>query len=454
MSPGHRFAMMFLVPVFSWAAPAEVSAAAQADSLVVTDCSYGEVYQFASAGCTASLENNGSVPLTLSIVPVQPGNTVEPSGLTLAAHAKADLHLHVLTDNIAGTVTWSYRIEGGKELHFARAAGFVNSVLDAGHPHIDFGSLAPSALPATETIALRSSIDSTMRITKILSSPPMLHAHIGPDAKSLTVDVRRDAPWGPFDGMVKLAIDTPQQKQVWVQVTGSVPGDIGPSTNPQWLGEVPWQADRTLTVPLVDREGHDFTVGAVRSNDFAATYDNAPCEPARNGCRNLVIHVSDAQPAGLFKSNIDVALTDRKKHLNVGIWGALGERPQPGQTVVAPTITKAPVALPQTGDLVSVAPPLKVQPDPPGTGPLLKWTIAQQASVHGYQVFRADAADGPFMLMEPHIIPTDDNGKGPVAYRWRDTTAVKGKTYWYYIAVIYSSGDRASLSGPQKTLAK
>jgi hypothetical protein len=56
--------------------------------------------------------------------------------------------------------------------------------------------------------------------------------------------------------------------------------------------------------------------------------------------------------------------------------------------------------------------------------------------------------------MDPPVIPKIDNGKGPVAYRWRDTSAIKGRTYWYYIAVLYTSGDRRPLSQPQETVAK
>jgi hypothetical protein len=136
------------------------------------------------------------------------------------------------------------------------------------------------------------------------------------------------------------------------------------------------------------------------------------------------------------------------------VWGVLGERPKPGEAAIPPKITKIPVPTSQGSDLVSVIPPLKVEPDPPGAGPLLKWTIGEQTSVHGYQILRGNSASGPFQLMEPHVIPKIDNGKGPVAYRWRDTSAVKGRTYWYYIAVLYTSGDRRPLSAPQETVAK
>jgi hypothetical protein len=456
MSPRRLVAMLWVL-MLSLLIVAPMSALAADDPLVVTDCNYGDVYQFAPASCTASLENKGTTPLTLSIVSVQPGNTVEPAKLTLAPRARADLMLRIPIENVAGSLTWTYRIDdarNGKEPHFVRASGFITSVLDVAHPLMNFGLINPSTpSPVTQTIALTSSLDSKLRATRIVSSPSVVHARIGADAKSLTVDIAPDAPWGPFDDVVKLAIESSQQKQVWVQVTGSVAGDVGPEKNPHWLGEILWQPERTLVVPLIDNEGRDFTIGEVISKDFAATYDSAPCEPARKGCRNLVIHVSDAQPAGLVKSNLDVTLTDRKKHLTVAIWGVFGERPKPGETAVPPAITKVP--LPSQGDdAVSVTPPLKVQPDPPGTGPLLKWTIGQQKVVHGYQVFRGDSANGPFTLMQPQVIPKLDNGKGPVAYRWRDTTAVKGQTYWYYVAVLYSSGDRRPMSGPLKTLAK
>jgi hypothetical protein len=432
-----------------------MSATGVEDDLVVTDCSYGDVYQFTTTGCIASLENKGPTPLTLAIESVQPGNTVEPARITLQPHTRADVALHIALENVAGSLAWTYRIDGsGKEPHYVRAAGFVSSILDVGHPVVDFGQIDASHGPVARTVALTSSIDSTLRATRIVSQPSSLRARISDDAKSLIVDIAPDAPWGPLDGVVKIALESSLQKQVWVDVVGNIAGDVGPERNPYWVGEITWKPAITLSVPLIDSAGDDFTIGTVVSDDLTATYGNTSCEPARAGCRSLVIHLSGAQPSGLFKSHLNVALPDRKKHLNLEIWGVLGEHPKPGEAATPPKITKIPVPMSQSGDLVSVAPPLKVQPDPPGTGPLLKWTIGEQTSVHGYQILRGDSASGPFQLMKPQVIPKIDNGKGPVAYRWRDTSAVKGRTYWYYIAVLYTTGDRRPLSAPQETVAK
>jgi hypothetical protein len=431
------------------------TASAAGNSLVVSDCSYGDVYQFEPAGCDASIENKGTTSLVLSVTSVQPGPSVEPQKIVLAPNGRAQLSLHALTDNIAGAVTWTYRIDGvGDEPQFVHASGFVSSILDTGHPKINFGVVGTDELPVMQTIALTSRLDSKMRIVKIISSPPMLHAQIGADWKSLNVELDADGPWGSFDSVVKLAIDSARQKQIWVQVAGSVAGDVGPAENPKWLGEIARHEKLVLTVPLLDRDGRDFTIGTVVSKDFDATYDNVPCEPARAGCRNLLIHVSDSQPAGLFKSHLDVMLSDRHKHLLVGIWGVLGEHPKAGERAQPPVINKIPTVMAQRHDGVTAMPPENVQPDPPGAGPLIKWTIGEQESVYGYQVFRSGAVEGPFSLMEPGIIPKIDNGRGQVAYRWRDTSAVKGRTYWYYIAVLYTSGDRRPLSAPQETVAK
>lgn len=433
---------------------APLSARAAGDAIVVNDCRYGAVYQFTRSACTASIENRTKAPLTLTITPVQPGTAVEPDKLTVAPLARAQVSLGAINEDVAGALSWTYRIDGaGDGAHFVHASGFVSSVLDAARPAVDFGDLEPSSLPTLRTIALGSSIDPGVRISRVLASPPMLHPVIGSDGKSLTLELRPDAPWGSFDEIVKLALDHPQQKQVWVHVTGRITGPISPPGEPYWLGEIVRQPVTVLKIPLIDREGQAFSIGTVTSGDFAATYASAPCEPVRDGCLQVLARVAESQPAGFFKSTLDVELPDRKKHVLVPIWGVLGEMPKPGEAPVGPTMQKLPVPA-STGDVgITEIPPTRVQPDPPGSGPLLKWTAGQQDAVYGYQVLRGDSPEGPFVLMQPPVIQKIDNGRGSVSYRWRDTSANKGQSYWYYIAVLYVSGDRKPLSMPRKAIA-
>ncbi len=458
--PTLTYTFGVLTASLSFAGPLHAATPA-ASPLKVQDCDFGEVYAFAPAGCAFTLTNAGDTPLTLDIVPVQPDhNSATPSHLTLEPHASEKIATHVNTRNIAGEIAWTFRIDGaGAEPQFARAGGFVMSVLDDPRPRISFGEVDVAAGTVTKSVTMNSSVVPTFRITRVLSAPGFLHAKIGEDGRTLATEVGTDAPWGPFDEMVKLAIDSPQQPEAWVQVTGSVKGEIGPEKNPHWFGTVPWAERRTLAVDLIDSQSRGFTIGKVVAHPdligraLDATFDSRDCEPAHRGCRTLVIEVGKDQPPGFFKYDLDVKLPDQGKHLNLSISGIFALPPAPAG-VAAPTPGIEKIQMPKAPDADAPVPPLKVTPAPPGDGPLLKWRVAHQGNVHGYQVFRGDSADGPFTVVSPHMVDAIDNGTGPVEYQWRDTTAVKGHTYWYYIAVMYKTGTRQPLSGPQKTVAK
>jgi len=438
----------FVLPAISAHATAPVAA----DNVVkATDCSFGEVYAFSAAACSFTLENVGSKPVSLSVTPLNPGNTVEPASLKLAPNSSVKVAARVSTDNLAGAVTSGFRVEGTEKPVLVHAQGFVMSVLDNPLPKIDFGDIDAASAPIQKSIELTSSLVQDVRIEKVLSKPSFLRAEVGKDSRALVAEIDKNAPWGRFDETIKLAIDTPQQKQVWVEVTGNVTGDVGPQTNPYWFGSVP--PPRILTLPLTDRDGRDFKIGAVTSKDFAATFDSADCDPVRRGCRALQIHVADSQPPGFFRTNLDVDLPDRGRHLALTVWGILGGKhvPESKGASSPPDTSKSP---PQEARGKASPPPLKTQPEPSGEGPLLKWTVAQHGNVYGYQVFRGDSAEGPFALSNSQTIAAIDNGEGPVKYQWRDAEAVKGRTYWYYIAIVYKNGVRQVLSGAQKTVAK
>jgi hypothetical protein len=94
-------------------------------------------------------------------------------------------------------------------------------------------------------------------------------------------------------------------------------------------------------------------------------------------------------------------------------------------------------------------------PDPPfapnGRGPLLKWSVVNDDGVHGYQIFRSAMESGPFLLLNPETIPSKvSDSSGAQNYEWRDESAEKGKTYWYYIGIVNKDGTKRKLSNPHK----
>ncbi|MCU7375998.1 hypothetical protein PEC18_35730 [Paucibacter sp. O1-1] len=95
-----------------------------------------------------------------------------------------------------------------------------------------------------------------------------------------------------------------------------------------------------------------------------------------------------------------------------------------------------------------------VPPDQAGTGPLLRWEVANESSIYGYGIYRASQESGPFSRVNADIIrKVSVDGSGS-SYAWRDNSAVSGQTYWYYIGAIHHTGKKEKLGEPAKVVAK
>jgi hypothetical protein len=70
---------------------------------------------------------------------------------------------------------------------------------------------------------------------------------------------------------------------------------------------------------------------------------------------------------------------------------------------------------------------------------LLRWRSVSEAQIAGFNIQRSDAADGTFANVNTEFIPAKapGNAKGR-AYKFVDTTAVTGATYWYRIEIMHT----------------
>ncbi len=84
----------------------------------------------------------------------------------------------------------------------------------------------------------------------------------------------------------------------------------------------------------------------------------------------------------------------------------------------------------------------------------MEWTVANGRLIHGFQIFRTDKELGPFLLLNRTTMPANIEDDSPKSFQYRDNTAEPGKTYWYYIGVVYNDGHKQQLTGPQKVVAK
>jgi len=90
------------------------------------------------------------------------------------------------------------------------------------------------------------------------------------------------------------------------------------------------------------------------------------------------------------------------------------------------------------------APAWGAAPPPAGEPPknTLKWTTASEVDNFGFDVYRADAADGPFVRLTRRPIPGAGTCDAQRDYRFEDKSIDPTRDYWYYVESISLTGAR------------
>ncbi len=432
----------------------------------VENCDFGEIYAFSSTTCDIPLGNDSDDPVHVTdFTPLQPGDSSESTALTLAPHSKAYLKVRVDAGNANGPSSHRFRFQvvdaAGKHDAMMLARGFVLSALDEPSPAIDFGTVNIDSETPEKSITLGSHETASFRILKVIDKPAWVDVALSPDGSNLKVRMLASAPLGAQGQFIKLAIDSPRQAQAWVSVTADVRGDVVPGVNPLDTGLIRVGDRNEFRIPLVSRSGKDFKLGKIILQDVKGETRVVPCAPASKGCRWLQLTISKEQPLGGIKGSLTVEFPEQRKTLRIFVKGLMVRDDFKPKTLDAEALAKAasspasPAATPDLGAAIknSIEAPAELAPLP-GTGPRLKWTVANGLTLYGFQIFRSTSPDGPFLLQNVPVLRAMADDNSPKAFQWRDNSAESGKTYWYYIGTVDNHGVKARLTSPQKVVAK
>lgn len=460
--------MIAILPLFSSALLMANSIASS--NLVIEGCDFGEVYAFAKASCDIPVSNNGDKPIRITAAEaLKPGDTITPTTLDIAPRATAYLHAEINAGNAIASSRHDFEIttdEPGAEKRRTNAHGFVMSVLDQSRPTIDFGSVDAHAATETQQLVLESQDAPDLRATKVIEKPPYVDVDILADGHTVAVKLSKNADWGIYADYVKLAVDSPRQQQVWFTVKADIRGEVVPASNPFDLGLMRVGSANRFMLSLTSPSGKDFKVGDIKLEGIQGEAKLLPCTPQAAGCRNLNFVVPEKQAPGAIRGAISLELPEYGKRLRVAVWGLLlaketkvrsmdevmKEREKSAEAEGGQASSAQPVQG-DIGNALQKAVQKSDEAPPAGKGPLLKWSVANEIAIHGYQIFRASKADGQFELLNRPTIAAKYHDGGST-YQYRDNTAESGKTFWYYIGVVYNDGHKQQLSGSQKVLAK
>ena len=72
----------------------------------------------------------------------------------------------------------------------------------------------------------------------------------------------------------------------------------------------------------------------------------------------------------------------------------------------------------------------------------LRWKTASEVDNFGFDVYRGDVEDGPFVRLNEAPIPGAGTIDEPQSYVYVDSTIDPRRAYWYYVESISLSGTR------------
>lgn len=483
-------------PMSAGTSPAEPS------RLTASSCDFPETYSFTPAQCTIRLTNTSGTAIHVSDfrIPLA-GSTANPEELLLEPYASADVRINVDSDGVLGKVDQVIRFktnEGATQSRNTRLRGYVMSALDDARPKLDFGEVDVTQPPAFREVRLSSHELADFRVVRVVSAPAYLDARIGEDRRAVKARVRPDAPWGAREDSVKVEINSPHQQYAVIQVKANIHGDVAAPGNPLWFGFRQARATQELLVPLTSASGNEFSLGRLTVDNGDAKAEPADCDPPSKACKAVKVRWGASEAYGMRKMTLRVRFPPSDRELPIQLWGFLThdggskaasttsetkgratnssaaklgggseataaeeKRPRDKSEVSGQTGKPAENHLLSGGSNSADSPagvaqsggPAQAVLLPGGSGPLLKWSVTNEEALYGFQVFRADSEAGPYVLLNTPAIPVDQSQPDKL-YQWRDTSAVKGNTYWYYVGVVYNDGRKERITPETKATAK
>lgn len=441
-------------------------------NLVISPCHAGEHYQYETIPCSFELRNTGDKAIRVSHGEAKvEGDYIAPGSITVKPHSSSYIDVRVALRDSEGNTQRTFVFatdEPGQTRRGSTVFAFVSSILDQHEPTLDFGAVDIAKVQPEQSITLTSREVDKLRIAEIVSKPAYLDVSIDPDGHTLHAKMRAEAPWGlqESDGIV-VKVNSEKQPMARVAIKANVLGDVIPDGSPFSLGLIRTGGKNQFLIRISSRSSRDFKIGATRLDRIKGKVGETACVPAATGCKLLQLTISPDQPQGRIDGVLTVDLPDYGRSLPIPVLGMLLDpkvkvhdmnaelekaRETSGQAVSKVESPKtAPVDIKQ-----AISEKVR-EPDapPPGDGPLLRWTVANEGSVYGYVIYRSDTQDGPAQRVSPEFIRASEDQPGvPVAYQWRDTSAVSGKTYWYSIGFVKRNGKKEALGAPQKVVAK
>jgi hypothetical protein len=301
-----------------------------------------------------------------------------------------------------------------------------------------------------------------LKLVGLVETPDWIEA--GLKNSTVSVGIRPDVSLGIKAGTIRIETNLAQQPFVEITAKAIIEGNLKPST--YVLGFKPTEIGRTIHAQMELLYSGEQNLDSLKF-DFPGDWEvkRAKCSDVAGNPENCVrIQMEktikeSGRSAGVLKFRMP---NEPELEIPFGIMGL-----NPDQSVreilvtddeqaVAPAkidITRAiqeqretPTGNPASED----APAARKVSRAKGSGPVrLRWKAANDESVYGYMIYRADDRAGPYRRITAKPLPKQGDATAAISTGdqvFVDEDVEPGKTYYYYIDTMAKNGTQERLS--------
>jgi hypothetical protein len=432
-----------------------------------TGTEFGQSHPFAKIHLNVVARNvSGKAVEIERIVPRVPeGTQVHFEPLKAKAGSTFPIKLEILLNEDVGRVAHYFDVFAKGEpdpVDGFVVRGFADWIVSPTGTEIDFGTFELSK-PITKVVPIEVRPGASVHLVEIQKPSAYFDAKIVQDGTALELRSRTDAPWSSFDENLLVKTDSELQPLVAFRLRGQARGYVVPSSDPLDFGLLREGQSAELIIVLNDVSGKPLQIGTITPRSrMKVDTSVTDCVPMDSACKNVKVSYPPMSMLGMTGGALEIELPQYKRSLYVR-FGAIGIGKNTQIRSLADDLKAAQEESKSISSVLQSSversstnkPVPSTMPTPEGTGPLLKWQVANEYDIYGYEIFRSDSEKGPFSRVSSRIIERleGDPEVGSI-YQWRDASATSGKTYWYYINIVYNKGRKQQFTNPQKVIAK
>jgi len=332
---------------------------------------------------------------------------------------------------------------------------FIMDRFSASPPEADLGTATYGSGGSRQQISLASHFGDDFEIIEVTPDQSFLKAGRGAARNDFWVEVRRSAPVGLHEGVVKVELTSGEQSEFWLPYRLNVLGPVRASSDQVPLGLQRRGSFAPVQIVLNGEPGIEVEIEALDLKSLPLLVEPQACPRPSDSCVALQVGLTEDAPLGLLQGSIEVMfagdLPRMPLRIQAFVTSADAEIPVLGGAPTQAADNASPQAdLSAVLNSITNAPSEILVPVGTGEGRKIRWSVRNEGQVYGYFVMKADSSNQPFKAASG-LVPAIRNEQGAlINYVWSGESEEGDQDALYKVLVVLMNGQVRELADARR----